>query len=103
MPPSIAEGIDKLFCHNLFLKSRVSKRYFLDDFTEFSDLNYQKMTLLIINQIIIITNSPLILLKNVPPKKSSAHPHPHPSCGIHNYSHSSEAGLQRTQLNMIES
>jgi hypothetical protein len=75
MPPSIAEGIDKLFCHNLFLKSRVSKRYFQDDFTEFSDLNYQKMTLLIIHQI-IITNSPLILLKNVPPKKSSAHPHP---------------------------
>jgi hypothetical protein len=71
MPPSIAEGIDKLFCHNLFLKSRVSKRYFLDDFTEFSDLNYQKMTLLIINQI-IITNSPLILLKNVPPQKYSA-------------------------------
>jgi hypothetical protein len=75
MPPSIAEDIDKLFCHNLFLKSRVSKRYFLDNFTEFSDLNYQKMTLLIINQI-IITNPPWILLKNVPPKKSSAPPPP---------------------------
>jgi hypothetical protein len=76
MPPSIAEGIDKLFCHNLFLKSRVSKRYFLDDFTEFSDLNYQKMTLLIINQIIIITNSPLILLKTYPPKKILCPPPP---------------------------
>jgi hypothetical protein len=73
MPPSIAEDSDKLFCHNLFLKSRVSKRYFLDNFTEFSDLNYQKMTLLIINQI-IITNPHWILLKNVPQKKSSAPP-----------------------------